>query len=872
MRELLATLRENKIHISLENENLKLKFDGDGIPDSILETIKKNKEQLILFLKNNNQPNRLISAIPKVEQQEDYALSSAQHSIWLLSQIDVVALGYNISEIFKFKGTLNIEILELAIKEVIKRHEILRTVFKQNSFGEVRQFILSPSDFKFNLNYADVSNLEDPEKKLEKIIDDEIGYQFDLSSESLFRVNLIRTGSEEIVLCFVIQHIISDGWSINLLINEMLTFYMAFCQNKSIRLEPLRIQYKDYSEWQQNNLNSELLEKNKLFWTNQFNDELPVLELPTLKARPIVKTYNVNTLWHNYSDDFLSKLKMISKNGDTTLFSTLMSVMNLLLYRYSGQDDVILGTAIAGRENQELENQIGMYINTLAIRTKLNGSENFTELLSKLKNVLLQAFQHQDYPFNELINELKHKRSKNRSPLFDILVILQNQKSIQANEFKVSDLEISKISEYQNSTSQFDMKFEFFEMENGLKLGLEYNTDIYDSAFIHRFFSHFENIVDSIFQNSELPIGHLSYLSKEEVNQLLLGFNDTKMVYPDTKTVIDLFEDQVEKTPESIAVVFEEIELTYKELNEKSNQLAHYLRENHAIQPDDLIAVKLDRSEKIIIAILGVLKSGAAYVPIDVNYPKERIAYIEKDSNSKIVIDEKVLEKFSEIQENFPKENIVKINNPHDLVYVIYTSGTTGNPKGVMVEHGNLVSSTISRIEFYQVQKTLLLISSYAFDSSVAVIWGGLINGGTLVIENESVIKDSESIVKRIIKSEVTDMLCVPSYYGFLFNELKKNKDSLKLKNLILAGEQVKLDLIASHKEDFESITLFNEYGPTEGTVWATVFKINDFENLVIPIGRPISNTQIYILDDNLEPVVIGGSGKLYVSGSGVAR
>ena len=537
MKELIAKLRENKIHISLENENLKLKFDDQNIPSSILEEIKKNKDQIIQFLKNNNQSNNLISFIPKTKLQEDYVLSSTQYLIWLLSQIDKGGVSYNITELFRLKGNLNIEIFELAIKKIIERHEILRTIFKQNSISEVRQCIIPIPDFRFALNYIMISSLEDAKNELKSIIDNEIEYQFDLSTGPLFRVSLIRVNSNEIILCFVAHHIICDGWSINLLINEILTLYNAFSKNQTIQLNPLRIQYKDYSEWQQNNLKNGLLEKHRLFWKNQFDSDVPVLELPASKPRPIIKTYNGNTLWYNYPEDFLNKLKRISKNNDTTLFSTLISIINLMLYKYSGKDDIVLGTIIAGRENQELENQIGMYVNTLAIRTKFNTSGSFSELIDKQKNVLIQAFQYQEYPFNELVNDLKLKRDKSRSPLFDVLVILQNQNQIYLSEIKIKDLEITPINDSQNSMSQFDMRFEFFELKNELKLSLEYNTDIYDEFLIRRIFYHFQNIVDSITQNPDQLIKYLNYLSKEEIDQLLYDFNN-KNVFSEPKIYI----------------------------------------------------------------------------------------------------------------------------------------------------------------------------------------------------------------------------------------------------------------------------------------------------------------------------------------------
>ncbi|MFH6989790.1 amino acid adenylation domain-containing protein, partial [Flavobacterium collinsii] len=381
---------------------------------------------------------------------------------------------------------------------------------------------------------------------------------------------------------------------------------------------------------------------------------------------------------------------------------------------------------------------------------------------------------------------------------------------------------------------------------------------------------NFTRFIANLESNLEFDLSEYPIISEIERRQLLVDFNKTTVEYPRDKTIIDLFEEQVEKIPNDIAVVFEDTELTYKELNEKSNQLASYLRDNYSLKADDLAGIKLERSERMIVAILGILKSGAAYVPIDVNYPEERIAYIEQDSNSKLIVDEELLEVFAKVQNSYSKDNLKLISTPNDLAYVIYTSGTTGNPKGVMIEHGNLVNSTMSRVELYQFQK-VLLTSTIAFDPSVAVIWGGLLSGGTLVIANESIIKDSEKITEVIIKNSVTDILCVPSYYDFLYSELIKNRDSLRLKNFILGGEKIKLDFITTYNENLRNIGLYNEYGPTECTVWSTVCKLDDSLSC-IPIGKPISNTKVYILDESLQPLPIGAIGKLYISGAGVAR
>ncbi|MCD0472746.1 condensation domain-containing protein, partial [Flavobacterium sp. JAS] len=397
---------------------------------------------------------------------------------------------------------------------------------------------------------------------------------------------------------------------------------------------------------------------------------------------------------------FLKELKAFSKAQDVTLFMTLMAGINTLLHKYSGQNDIIVGTPIAGREHPDLENQLGLYLNTLAIRTRFEQGDSFLDLVSAQKNTLLGAYEHQSYPFDALVGKLNLQRDSSRSALFDVLVVLQNQG--QLNNLKgeeLRDLEMEPY-EFSTATAQFDISFTFVESE-GLSLMVSYNTDIYEEYLIERMFTHFENLLKESLEQPERLIQEIDYLTSEEQNQLLAAFNDTNAEYPKEKTIVDLFEEQVRKTPNNIAVVFGETKLTYQELNEKSNQLACYLRENYAIKPDDLVGVKLDKSDRMIVAILGVLKSGAAYLPIAVNYPEDRIAYIEQDSNCKAVIDQETLEQFEQVRHKYSKENIVKINTANDLAYIIYTSGSTGQPKGVMVEHSSNVNMSLDQIKTF---------------------------------------------------------------------------------------------------------------------------------------------------------------------------
>ncbi|MFC0781191.1 condensation domain-containing protein, partial [Flavobacterium sp. HJSW_4] len=509
MKDFLNKLRKNKIHISLENENLKIKYN-DKISNDILEELKARKEEIISFLKNSNQFKSVV-VIPNVIKQKSYQISSLQQPIWSVSQLSKGSSAYNILEIFNLNGKINKNNFELSLIETVKRHEVLRTIFKKNELGDVRQFILKEDESKFKLNFQDVREQNNAEGNIKDILTAEIDYSFDLSTDSLFRCSLIQKNSDEYILCVNIHHIICDGWSINLLINEVLSNYKVLNQNNKLSLEPLRIQYKDYSEWQQNNLKNGYFEKHKLYWTSKFADFSTHLELPSFKQRPKIKTYNGKKIKYQFSEDISSRLFNITKNNSTTLFSSLVSVVYLLLYKYTNNNDITIGTVTAGRVNQDVENQIGIYVNTLALRTKFEKNNNFNDLLKNVTTTLFEAIEYQEYPFNELINDLKLKRDISRSPLFDVVVVLQNQNKIFSNESVLDGLKVSKNNNFQKESSKHDLNFEFFESKNSIELELEFNTDIYDALFIERMFVHFENLLAQCIEGQDKAIGSIDY-------------------------------------------------------------------------------------------------------------------------------------------------------------------------------------------------------------------------------------------------------------------------------------------------------------------------------------------------------------------------
>ncbi|MFV8347411.1 amino acid adenylation domain-containing protein, partial [Flavobacterium sp. ZB4P13] len=679
--------------------------------------------------------------IPKASEALAYPLTASQYRLWILSQFEGGSLAYNMPATVKLIGAVDFDKFEESFQLLIHRHEILRTYFKSDEEGEVQQYILPFEQADFKIVVQNFSKIENQEDEVAHYLQEINSKPFDLEKGLLVRASLIILKDEESIFFLSLHHIIGDGWSIELFISEVVKTYNDLVAGRTINLPELSIQYKDYAVWLNGELHQEQYVASEQYWLQKFEEGIPVLDLPSLKKRPLVKTYNGETISHKFSKEFLEKLKIFSKEQDVTLFMTLMSGIKSLLYRYTSQDDIIVGTPIAGREHPDLENQMGLFLNTLAIRTQFKEKNSFLELLTIQKETLLAAYDHQNYPFDALVNKLNLKRDTSRSALFDVLVVLQNQSQLNnLNNEELSNIEISRY-EFESKTSKFDVSFTFIEAE-GLVLGIDYNTDIYDKYLIQRMFFHFENLLNYSIEQPESGIENINYLTQADKQQVLVDFNDTKVDYSKDKTIIDLFENQVEKTPNSIAVIFEEVELTYKELNEQSNQLALYLRENYSIQPNNLIGIKMDRSEQMIIAILGILKSGAAYIPIDINYPKQRIDYIQNNSNCKVVVDLNFLEEFYKVQENYSKSNITDINKARDLAYIIYTSGSTGNPKGVMIEHSSLTNYLTWSKEHYlggNLRNTNFgLFTSLSFDLTITSLFLPLISGGNLKIIGSS--------------------------------------------------------------------------------------------------------------------------------------
>ncbi|MCC9018865.1 non-ribosomal peptide synthetase [Flavobacterium lipolyticum] len=855
IKKLLHTLQSLNIRLRVENGDLKINAPKGTLTPEIIEEIKAHKNELITLLSSSE-------SIPKTAVKESYALTSSQHRLWTLSQFETGNSAYNLFNAFEFKGELKLEKLAEAFQILVRRHESLRTIFKEDEQGNLGQYIVPVAQYSGTLQFTDLNNataevLSNHANALQR-------HAFDLERGPLFIGEIVKTAADHHVLMLNMHHIIGDGWSMGILSKEFITIYNELVIGNEIVLSDLSIQYKDYSEWQNSPSRQAVLEKSKAVWLETFSGDLPVLELPSNKVRPKLKTYNGSGLKHTFSKEITGQFNAHAQQNGVTLFMFLMAGINGLLSRYTNTRDLILGTPIAGRKHSDLENQVGLYLNTLAIRTTFEATASFEELLSIQKETLLKAYSHQDYPFDSLVEALNLKRDLSRSVLFDVLVVFQNQRELLASEnLTINGVEIKPYKNLKKSFSKFDLTFAFAEYQGELSLYMEYNTDIYESGFVARLAAHLDTFLTKALQNPEQKIATLNYLSQAETTQLLVDFNDTTVEYPKDHTMVDLFVSQAKKTPEQIALLTDTKSFTYKELDEISNELSHYLLSNYNLAVEDLVGVKLDRSEWLPIALLAVLKSGCAYVPIDPNYPAQRIEYIEQDSKCKITIDDNFIASFKQaesISKSLPQITF----NAQQLAYIIYTSGSTGKPKGVMITHQNAVAMLCwSQREFSDTDFDILYaVTSHCFDLSVYEFFYPLSIGKQIrLLANGLSIGDYIHSDKNVLINTVPSVIHTLIEKGTTFENAV---------GINLAGEAFPVS-IANHFTN-SGIAIRNLYGPSEDTTYSSYYRVEGTYESSVPIGKALDNTQFYVLSEELALQPVGVIGEICISGDGLSR
>lgn len=839
-------------------------------------------EKLALLTLRLKSKDGNVKSTPKIRRRSEskpQTLAPAQQRLWFLNQLEPDKTIYNAALAIRLTGSLNVRALEQSLSEIVKRHEALRTNFHTIE-GQPVQVISPAMPIKLPIvNFEEFSATEQEAQALR--LATEIAQQpFNLSQGSLFRMVLLRLEQEKHMLFFTVHHIVFDAWSFGVLTKELMMLYKAFSIGKTSPLKELVIQYVDFTEWQWQMISGTVLQTQLSYWKQQLDGLPQLLELPTDRPRPAVQTFRGTTQSFVLPPNLSQTLKDLSYQESVTLFMLLLATFKTLLHYYTGQDDIVVGSSVADRNYVETESLIGFFVNTLVLRTDLSHDPSFRELLARIRKITLQAYAHQNLPFQKLVEILQPERDRSHSPLFQVAFVLQNT---PAEPIKLPDLTLVPLPVH-NGNVAYDLILLIEETAEGLKGTVEYSTDLFNDTTIERLIRHFTTLLESIVANPKAKLSQLNLLTKEECHQVLINFNDTARNYTkDKKCIHELFEAHVERIPDSIAVVFQQEQLiTYQELNRRANQLAHYLREI-GIGPDVLVGICMDRSLEMVVGILGILKAGGSYVPLDPAYPLDRLAFILEDTRIPVLLtQEHILENLPnywatticidsdwEIITKQSEENLSSEVSLNNLAYVIYTSGTTGTPKGVMLEHKGVVNLVRWQSDNFNItsQSRISQFASYSFDAAVGETFMALLNGATLVMLDRNDLEPAKLILS-INKQAITVLVLVPS----ILKELNPNLLSNHKITVVAVGEVCSPELALKWADKCK---FMNAYGPTEYTVYSHLWQVDKeyvAKTNCVPIGWPIHNTKSYILDSHLNPVPIGVVGEIYISGDGLAR
>ncbi|OTA17398.1 Amino acid adenylation [Xenorhabdus vietnamensis] len=835
--------------------------------------------------------------IPAADRSQPLPLSFSQQRMWFLTRLNTEAsLAYQIPIVQHLRGHLDHSALMAALNHLVSRHESLRTRFVLID-GQPYQHIDS-ADTGFSLTYQDLRRLDETSRmiRVNELVKLETQIPFDFANESMVRGQLLQLSEEEHVLILTQHHIITDGWSIGILLRELGALYRTALGKYGDPLPPLPIQYADYAVWQQKRLQGEVLTSQRNFWQKQLQNAPTLLPLPIDYPRPPEQSYTGKHVPVHLNADLLSALKVLGQRQDTTLFMTLLAAWGIVLVRLSGQDDIVIGIPVANRSQNNLEGLIGFFVNTLPLRVELGQCNSVADLLAHVRERALAVYAHQDLPFEQLVEILQPERSLSYNPIFQVMLALNNTST---QPLELPGLSVSLIKTPHHS-AYFDLTLSLIETQDGLSGYLEYASSLFDRTTVERMVGYLTNVLTAMTTDETQTITRLPILSASEQQQLLVEFNPAQIDIPQDMLIHQLFEEQVQRTPDAAAVVFEEQSLSYHELNHRANQLAHSLIAS-GVRPEDRVAIYVERGLDMIIGLIGILKAGAGYIPLDPEYPIERLVYQLSDCKPAILLTQKHLQIRLPIQgipiwllDDETHQNQMKkqpVHNPdskqiglkpHHLAYIIYTSGSTGHPKGVMLEHHNVVSLIYAQFQVSKPQPgdRILQFVTIAFDISVSDIFPTLASGATLILRPPHIKIPNNTFVDFLREQQVTIINIPTAFWHHWVQEMKAGHVGFSpyLRTVIVGGDKVEhrylMDWLSC--PETHSCRWFNAYGPTEITVTATAMMIDSKQipsiTNNIPIGRPLSNTRIYILDALGQPVPIGVSGEIYIGGMGVAR
>ena len=812
-------------------------------------------------------------------------LSYAQQRLWFLHQLEPESTGYHSPFTVRINGPLDVMALQQSFQVLVDRHEILRTSFPTFE-GQARQAIAAHLSIPWRQEDLRGLGVGEREQVAQGLVQEDVDRLFDLATGPLIRLLLVQLADEDFVLAVTLHHIISDGWSLGVLSAELHDCYEAITQGTSPRLAPLPVQYADFTIWQREWLQGEVLEQQLAYWRHQLAG-ITSLDLPTDYVRPAFQTHGADQKVLCLSAELRQALQTLGHRHGASLAITLLAGFAVLLAKYTGQTEVVVGLPIANRNRKEIEGLIGFFVNSLVMRTDVAGDPSFEELLKRVKAMSLEAYDHQEVPFEQIVEELQPDRDTSRNPLFQVMFAMQNAgyEGLQLPGLVVEPFE--KLS----LTTRVDLECHVWEQEEGLMISLLYNTDLFLPTTMERFIGHYQRILEEVIDNPHCRIHDLSLLPDSERHQLLWQWNATQREYPTERCIHELFEAQVTRTPDAIAVVFEKEQVTYSQLNSRANKLADRLQQQ-GVGRDIRVGLCVERSVQMLVGLLGILKTGAAYVPLDPTYPAGRLHFIIDDAQMPVIVTNRHLPELLHLDPGsdpsssstrptfvdldaveWEKEGHISPNprstvTSQDLMYIIYTSGSTGTPKGVMIAHrtvGNFLHAMQEELTLTH-QDTFLALTSISFDISVLEIFGPLLVGGCVNLISRDTAMDGPALVQALTQSEATLLQATPVTWQLLLDSNWAGSPGLRA---LCGGEALAGSLAQALLE--KGVTLWNMYGPTETTVWSAMHRVT-LADLKVPIGRPIGNTHLYVLDAEGHPVPVGVAGELYIGGEGLSR
>lgn len=810
-------------------------------------------------------------------------LSYAQERLWFLDQVGLVGAAYNSSLAARLSGELNEEALERSFAELVRRHESLRTRFGVEA-GVPHQLIDPAGPIQLDrADFSCVIPAEQREQQLIQFMQREQRRPFDLSSSAPMRVMLVKLDEREHVLLLIIHHIVWDGWSEGVLVNEFGVLYSAYVQRQASPLAELSIQYVDYALWQRQLLQGETLNEQVRYWSERLRGAPSQLQLPTDRPRPAIQRFSGAEVRFDVPATFVGSLNKLAREEGATLFMVCLAAFSVLLSSWSGQQDIVVGTPVAGRRHRETERLIGCFVNTLALRVDASPDLTFRQLLRRVKELTLEAYAHQDLPFERLVAELRPERSLSQQPIFQVMLTLQNYPREQVHLPALTWTWV----ETEGVDAQFDLTLHLIEDSEAISGIFLYATELFDRETIERLAGRLRLLMEGVVSDPDRIVYKLPPLGRAERHQVLVNWNATEAAFCSERLIHELFERQVERTPDAIALVFEERSLTYAELNSRANRLARHLI-SKGVTPEQLVALCLERGLQLVVGVLGVLKSGAAYIPLDPDYPADRLKYMLEDAAARVLLTQqsvlaKLLPVTQEVVTLDSDSNYIRRGNDgnlnsslfplnsRQLAYVIYTSGSTGRPKGVMVEHISIVNFLCSmrRSLGIAVADSFLALTTVSFDIAGLELFLPLVTGAKVVLAGRRVARDASLLMATLEESGITVLQATPATWQSLLSAGWTGRSNLKA---LCGGEglspSISRDLIGRVG------VLWNLYGPTETTIWSCIRQITlaAERGVVEAIGHPIANTQVYILDRHLQPVPIGSVGEIYIAGTGMAR